>query len=324
MCLFRIGMVLVGLCLIATGLSAQDAGDAEGEPMEKVLYIHSELVDCVGVGPRQCMQVRESPDEEWLYFYDAIDGFTFVEGNAYTLLVRVTNVPNPPADASSLRYELIDVLAQDAVAQSGESGTEEGVEKILFVHPHLVDCEGVVPQQCMQVREATQSPWEFFFDVIEGFEHEVGYAYILRVRVSNIPNPPADGSSLRYELLEVLDQTQIDDRLSGTRWIVTDMMNENGLLRVQGAGEVSIVFEDGDISGQAPCNTFFGTYQYDGETLIIDEAMGMTRMACDEEFNAQEQLFFTLLPQVKRVIHGQNASLLLDEEGRVLFLLRQQ
>ena len=110
--------------------------------MEKVLYIHPELVDCVGVGPRQCMQVRESPDEEWLYFYDAIDGFTFVEGNAYTLLVRVTNVPNPPADASSLRYELIDILAQDGVAQSGESGTEESIEKILFVHPQLVDCEG--------------------------------------------------------------------------------------------------------------------------------------------------------------------------------------
>lgn len=79
----------------------------------KTLYVDSKLVDCVGVEARKCLRVRETPEQAWELFYDEIHGFTFEPGYVYTLRVSVEAVDNPPADASSLRYELIEVIDKD-------------------------------------------------------------------------------------------------------------------------------------------------------------------------------------------------------------------
>ncbi len=89
----------------------------EKEPDTRVLYVNDHLEDCVGVAPQKCMLVRESPEQEWSYFYNAIEGFTFEEGNSYKLLVQVTEVKDPPADASSLRYSLVEVLSKEQTSQ---------------------------------------------------------------------------------------------------------------------------------------------------------------------------------------------------------------
>ena len=75
-----------------------------------ILHVHSNLVDCVGVGPQKCMQVRESPHLEWKLFYDGIEGFDFQEGTNYKLEVIIKKTENPPADASSQRYILHQIL----------------------------------------------------------------------------------------------------------------------------------------------------------------------------------------------------------------------
>jgi len=74
--------------------------------------IAPDLVDCVGVGPMKCMRYRERPDGPWLYFYGAIEGFSFREGDEVDILVRFITVPNPPADASSRRVVLVQELAR--------------------------------------------------------------------------------------------------------------------------------------------------------------------------------------------------------------------
>ena len=78
----------------------------------KIFYVDSSLVDCVGVSPMKCMQVREDPNSSWQNFYDSIKGFDYVEGKSYKISVMVTDVENPPADASSKKYELIEILDQ--------------------------------------------------------------------------------------------------------------------------------------------------------------------------------------------------------------------
>lgn len=70
------------------------------------------LADCVGVGPMQCMRYRDRPDGQWLFFYGAIEGFTFREGEEADILVRFITVPNPPADGSSRRVVLVQELAR--------------------------------------------------------------------------------------------------------------------------------------------------------------------------------------------------------------------
>jgi len=80
----------------------------------KTIFIDSHLVDCVGVGPQKCMLVRDNQNPQWSNFYDNIDGFTFVEGNTYQLSVKITDIENPPADASSLKYELLEIITKNS------------------------------------------------------------------------------------------------------------------------------------------------------------------------------------------------------------------
>ena len=45
---------------------------------------------------------------------------------------------------------------------------------------------------------------------IQGFDYEEGFEYVLKVNQSNVENPPADGSSIEYILIEVLSKTKDD------------------------------------------------------------------------------------------------------------------
>lgn len=62
------------------------------------------------------------------------------------------------------------------------------------------------PTEVMQISEDLRS-WDYLgFGEIEGFQYERGYEYVLRIKKSNIANPPADAPSVRYELLDVLSK----------------------------------------------------------------------------------------------------------------------
>ena len=64
--------------------------------MRKQIEVNSELVDCVGVEPQQCLEVREASDQDWRLFYD-----------------EVTTSETAPADASTSRYELVEVVRRE-------------------------------------------------------------------------------------------------------------------------------------------------------------------------------------------------------------------
>ena len=93
-----------------------------------------------------------------------------------------------------------------------ESEGKEGpapVVETLLVREQLADCQGEAPMKCLQVRAVETEEWRNLYAPIEGFEHEPGHAYELRVEVTQVANPPADGSSLRYRLLEVVSKQKI-------------------------------------------------------------------------------------------------------------------
>ena len=88
------------------------------ENLFSTLYVNSELVDCVGVAVQQCMLVRENPNSDWKNFYDHIDGFEFQNGYEYKLKIKITEIKNPPADASSLKYSLLEILEKNLADDS--------------------------------------------------------------------------------------------------------------------------------------------------------------------------------------------------------------
>ena len=83
----------------------------------KIFHVDSKLVDCLGVGPQKCMNIREGTDSSWKNFYDFIKGFDYAEGKSYKISVKVTDVENPPADASGKEYELIEILDKKSYAK---------------------------------------------------------------------------------------------------------------------------------------------------------------------------------------------------------------
>lgn len=78
----------------------------------KNIFVGGTLQHCVGIGPMECMMIKQSQDSEWQYFYDKIHGFQYESGYEYELEVKITDVENPPSDASSLRYDLIQVVSK--------------------------------------------------------------------------------------------------------------------------------------------------------------------------------------------------------------------
>lgn len=82
-------------------------------------------------------------------------------------------------------------------------------QKVLWVKEDLVDCEGERPMKCMQIRESESEEWTWFYDQIEGFEHEPGHRYQLRVAVEEVADPPADASSRRYKLIQVVTKEPV-------------------------------------------------------------------------------------------------------------------
>ncbi|MBG3131001.1 DUF4377 domain-containing protein [Proteus columbae] len=100
--------LLLAGCNDAT--STESANTTSSTGTIKTLLVDSQLYDCVGVAPMKCMKVKELPAGEWSLFYQNIDGFEYKAGTEYTLKVNVTDIPNPPADASSVKYTLVEVV----------------------------------------------------------------------------------------------------------------------------------------------------------------------------------------------------------------------
>ncbi|GAB3982001.1 hypothetical protein GCM10028806_52820 [Spirosoma terrae] len=70
------------------------------------------------------------------------------------------------------------------------------------------DCTGVGPMKCLLVKEEGSADWHYFYSEIEGFTHEEGYEYTIQVRKETVPDPPADGSSIRYILVKEIEKVK--------------------------------------------------------------------------------------------------------------------
>ncbi|MFO0759224.1 MAG: DUF4377 domain-containing protein [Byssovorax sp.] len=78
----------------------------------KTMFVDSKRVPCEGEGVMECLRTKDTPDASWTLFYRTIDGFAYEPGYLYELRVEVTSASNPPADASSRRYRLVEVVSK--------------------------------------------------------------------------------------------------------------------------------------------------------------------------------------------------------------------
>ena len=75
-----------------------------------------------------------------------------------------------------------------------------------------------------------------------------------------------------------------NDPLDGTSW---ELWAYRKTKPIPGS-IITATFEDGKVSGSGGCNTYFGSYQVDGENITISE-LAITEMACMEPEGVMDQ-----------------------------------
>ncbi len=89
---------------------------------------------------------------------------------------------------------------------------------------------------------------------------------------------------------EILIFRVLDQHLAGTKWEMTDYHGgSKGLVSVINGSSVTVMFgEDGQMSGNAGCNNYFGSYAVAGNSLAIGP-LTMTEMYCVDPDGVMEQ-----------------------------------
>lgn len=109
--------VLIALC-ITTAFISCDKNTSEDWSKVINIYVDAELGEYRPWGhpkdaePFEGLKIKERKDADWEVIpIDGIIGFSYVKGNKYYLEVEKTQLANPPADTSNIRYTLIRIIS---------------------------------------------------------------------------------------------------------------------------------------------------------------------------------------------------------------------
>jgi hypothetical protein len=149
--------VFVLVALIALSVLPAEAQKAA----TKSLWVAHYRVDCVGVGAQKCLLVKEDQFDPWQLFYGRIEGFDYVEGYAYELRVVEEEIENPPADGSSIRIKLVEVIGRhDSMAAPVGKPSPEAVPKTAEPTIHGILRSGLGPEtRSFQPCGAREETW---------------------------------------------------------------------------------------------------------------------------------------------------------------------
>lgn len=89
-------------------------------------------------------------------------------------------------------------------ACAGESVEQEPVT----VDSQPVACIGEGQHLCLRVKHSGEQEWTWHYGGIQGFSYTWGSVYTLAYARNEIENPPADGSSVEWVLLDVISQME--------------------------------------------------------------------------------------------------------------------
>jgi heat shock protein HslJ len=114
----------------------------------------------------------------------------------------------------------VDINADRLTLRAGDGGkwvfqkaplaSRNAKTKFIYVAAATKDCAGVVPMNCLQVRDSKDQPWTLHHADIVGFEHVPGIEYRLRIKEDRAEHAPADASSVVWYLDMIVEQTLID------------------------------------------------------------------------------------------------------------------
>lgn len=201
------------------------------------------------------------------------------------------------------------------------TNTQENVYTY-WVNSYKVNCEGVGDMNCLLVQKAEitePGKWINFYSKIEGFEYEPGYIYKLKVREVPVENPPADASSIKYELVKVLEKKEDLDLNINDTWVVTVI--EDNAIQTDRMPTVEIQLASRTISGTDGCNRYTGSIISVGQGAIELGPLASTRMMCPDMEYADQ--FNQAMMKVKKYELENGYLILLDDKNNELMTLKR-
>lgn len=114
-----------------------------------------------------------------------------------------------------IAYSIIICLIGLSMAMTSCGEDDAGRIVVLNISPELVPIgvrppgnadEKVKLMEC--IVDGTNETFYISPNSIEGFEYVEGFKYKVRVRITDIDNPPADGYTEKYELMEIISKEQ--------------------------------------------------------------------------------------------------------------------
>ncbi|MGL5785691.1 MAG: DUF4377 domain-containing protein [Bacteroidales bacterium] len=112
-----------------------------------------------------------------------------------------------------LKFIVASLFAFLLIACAANTGTKNENQERIEVNSQLIDCMGVAPMKCMQVKYLDRTgedkdTWSTMYGGIEGFDFEPGYVYVLEVEKEELDpkSVPADASTIHYKLVKVISK----------------------------------------------------------------------------------------------------------------------
>lgn len=293
---------------------SEEVAPSAGEGELVTLYVGPNREPCMGVAPMECLMVKEDPNGEYQFFHSQIEGFEFEPGYTYELLVNKTTVPNPPADASSLQWTLVEVVSKtpttttatlegttwQLIAYLDQSGNltmtlPEAPATLLLQEGQAsgnTGCNSFFGAYTLDGEALTITPMGSTMMACPDPQMTQEQAYL--AALSSVASYAIVGNQLQLadaEGVAVLAfEPQVQTSLTGTVWSAT--MVNNGLQAVVSlvaGSQITATFgDDGTLSGTAGCNSYSTGYTLDGANISIGPAAS-TRMFCGEPEGVMEQ-----------------------------------
>jgi len=188
----------------------------------------------------------------------------------------------------------------------------------LYIAPKQVDCIGASDQRCYLIRRSTEGNWIMHYQDIVGLDYELGFSYKIKVRKENIKNPPLDGATYKYHIVDILEKKDVTESVAledllNKQWSLEYLKWQGTQYEIESKGPTLKFENDGKISGNGGCNNFFSTFILHGRTIEFGE-IGTTRMMCEGAMEL-EGTYLKALDHEIRAIFNENKLVLYSDGG---------
>jgi heat shock protein HslJ len=157
-------------------------------------------------------------------------------------------------------------------------------ESTYWINSFKVPCEGVGSQQCMLMQKGEtldHNNWQNFYGSIIGFDFEYGFIYKLKVKEERLDpdSIPADASTIRYSLIEVVEKN-FDNRIRlNDKWALETLVSDSNA-SFDNTPQLEFKLSDMRFGGDDGCNRIFGQIDSLTNQTISFGPIGSTLRAC--------------------------------------------